>query len=296
MKPIVDLAGNVFLPEGDIVITTGPLVGLGDHAIYSTLAKRFAELGRDVYLDEEIVARNDDILALFWKNNPYIKALSDKKPNAGYIRQGLFYEIANRFPLGSMEAMERAHGLPPPYSLAPWASYEPKPFHLDLSRTILVDFSSVSSTIEDTGIAEFLRAMKSRFRNAPFVQIIPPKFASLHPPRIGVESIQIDNAFQYIDAVKSARAWIGSEAGGQSLAAIARGDRDVYEISVYPEIVVCTTPKTLNSRGYTYRCSDYRCTQFGGDKTGDYFFPLESQVHQYNMQCFVSHDVMRSIK
>lgn len=292
----MDNLGNVRLPENPIVISSGPLVGLGDWAIYSTLAKRFADLGYDVYYDKDNAARNDEIVEIFQTRNPHFKGPSDQKPNAGYVRQGLFYEIANRYPIGAIEAMERAHGLPGPYSIAPSVNYEPKRFPIDISAMVLVDFSAVSSNIGEQGKGEFLRAMKGRFRNAPFLQLIPPKFASLHPPTIAVDSVQIDGIYQYLDALASARAWVGSEAGGQSLAAAARGEHRVDDMDAHPELVVCCTPKTFNSRGYTYAGADYRVTIFGQDKSGDYFFPDELNRHVYELRCAMSFEQMRALK
>ena len=291
----VDPQGHIYMPEGDIILSTGKLVGAGDHFIFSTLARRFAELGRNVYLYHQTCARNSDILDMVWGRNPYIIGTTDRAPNAGYVRQGLFYEVANRLPgHRAIEAMERAHGLPPPYSIAPWVNYQPKKFHLDLSQVILIDFSAVSSKISEQGIGEHLRAMKGRFRGAPFVQIIPPKFASLHPPTIKCDSIQIDGIAEYFDALASCRAWVGSEAGGQSFAATVRGEFDVYNMDARPEVVCVMTPQTENDGGYTYRGVDYRTTVFGQDKTTDYHFPIELQTHVYDIRCEWSLEQMRS--
>ena len=113
---------------------------MGDHAVYSSLPERFARLGRDVYLDADTESSNPEIRDLIWKMNPFIKGLSDRKPNAGYVRQGHFYDIANRLQgYRSIEAMERAHGLPPPYGLAPKIYYTPKPTKVDVSNVVLVE-------------------------------------------------------------------------------------------------------------------------------------------------------------
>jgi hypothetical protein len=288
VKPIVDSAGNVALPENPIVLTTGPLVGLGDHCIFSTLPKRFAELGYEVYLDRDVAARNPEIIDLLWTNNPHIIDMTDKKPNAGYVRQGLFYEIANRYPSGSIEAMERAHGLPPPYSLAPWVSYTPKPYHIDLSDAVLLDFSSVSSHLEQQGIGEFLRAMKGRYRNAPFIQLALPRWTHLHPPLIDTATIAIGSIYDYLDAAASAKAWIGSEAGGQSLAAIARGEHHATEYDVTPRVSVLMTVPTFCDHGYTYATSDYSPTRFSSDVESDYHWPHEMAQHAYALRCAMS--------
>lgn len=295
---VVDRTGTIYMPEGDIILSAGHLVGAGDHFIYSTLAKRFHELGRKVYLYRITCARNTEILDMVWGRNPYIIGTTDRAPNAGYVRQGLFYEVANRLPgHRAIEAMERAHGLPPPYSLAPWVNYTPKKYHIDLSGAILIDFSAVSSKISDQGIGEHLRAMKGRYRNAPFVQLIPPKFASLHPPQIRCESIQLPSEgsiYAYFDALASCRAWVGSEAGGQSFAAAVRGEYDVYDLDARPEIVCVMTPQTENDGGYTYRTTEYRTTVFGQDRSTDYHWPIEMANHVYNIRCEWSLEQMRS--
>lgn len=297
---VVDRQGHIYMPEGDIIIGTGSLVGAGDHFIYSTLAKRFHDLGRKVYLYRVTCARNNEILDMVWGRNPYIIGTTDRAPNAGYVRQGLFYEVANRYPIGCIEAMERAHGLPPPYGVAPYVNYQPKPFRFDLSETVLIDFSAVSSKISEQGLGEFARAMKGRFirsdvrLQAAFLQVIPPKYASLHPPQFACPSIEINGMEDYFDALGSCRAWVGSEAGGQSFAAAVRGEHRVYEMDARPEIVVCCTIRTLNSRGYTYATSDYRGTIFGDDKSSDYFFPDEMKQHNYALQGAWSLEQMRS--
>lgn len=286
---IVDLQGNIFMPEGDVILSTGPLVGLGDHAVMTTLAKRFSLLGRKVYVHENVRADNEEVLELFWASNPFIDGITDRMPNAGYCRQGLFYEVANRFPIGSIEAIERAHGLPPPYGIAPYIAYQPKKFRIDLSEIVLVDFSAISSTIGDKGILEALRVMKGRFRNAQFVQILPPKWVNPHPSRIALDSIQSNSIYDTLDMMGSARAVVCSEAGSQSLAAAVRGEHDVYDLEARPEIVVTSTPKTFNSRGYTYRGVDYRVTCTGTppgpDDHADYFFPHEITQHVYEIHC-----------
>src|ERR1700692_523412 len=295
MKPIVDLQGNIALPEGDVVLTTHNLVGLGDHAIYSTLPKRFKDIGGKVYIDKDIGARNDQILEAFWMRNPYIDGLTDRKANAGYVRQGLFYEVANRFDeSGSIEAMERAHGLPPPYSIAPYINYAPKPFHIDLSQHVLLDFSATSSQIDNKGISEFMRAMKGKFRNAPFLQLLMPKWASLHPAEIACESVQVDGIYMYLDMLAACRGWIGSEAGGQSLAAAVRGEHLATEYDVRPEVRVCITPQTHNDRGYVFSGVGYRDTQFCQDHSSDWPFPHEMVNHAYDLRCAISLQQMRA--
>lgn len=273
--------------EGDVILSAGPLLGLGDTAVYSTLAERFAALGHDVYLDKDTRSSNPDIYELFWKMNPYIKDTTDRKPNAGYCRQGLFYEIANRLPgYRSIEAVERAHALPPPYNMAPKIYYDYQPAFMDLSQTILVDFSAVSSKIGQRGLQECMKMMTGRFRNLPYLQILHPKHVALHNTPLVGSGYQVSSIFEYLDLLHACRAWIGSEAGGQSLASAVRGEHEVYDEDARPEIVCTITPPTFNSRAYCYRNVDYRVTS-DTDTSRDYWDVLEVKTLMYENACKV---------
>lgn len=275
------------LPDGPVVITAGPLLGLGDHAIYSTLPERFAKLGYDVYLDKDTRTSNPEIFELIWERNPYIKGLSDRKPNAGYVRQGLFYYIANRLSgYRSIEAMERAHALPPSYGMAPKIYYEPKPFHIDLSQSVLIDFSAVSSNIGMRGLGEAIDAANQRFDNPPYVNIVHKRHVVLHTPQIAAPSYEVQSIYEYLDMLHACRAWIGSEAGGQSLASAVRGECSVYEDTARPAVSCTITPRTFNSRGYTYRNVDYHVTA-DCDAPTDYWYPHEVGVMKYEAQCLM---------
>ena len=275
------------LPSNPVVISTGPLLGLGDHMLATTLPERFAKLGFDVYLDQDNATSNPEIHELLWARNPYVKGTSDKKPNAGYAVWGAFYEIANRLPgYRSIEAMERAHGLPPPYSIAPKIYYEPQPFHLDLSGTVLLDFSAVSSAIGLRGIQEAVHMMNSKFRNAPYLQVLHPKHVVLHTPAIQAPAYSVQSIFEYMDMLAACRAWVGSEAGGQALAAAVRGEHDVYDEEARPEVVVTSTPRTWNSRGYTFRGVDYRVSA-DCEHANDYHRPVEIEVLKYSNVCAI---------
>lgn len=274
------------LPPKDrpVVITTGPLLGLGDLAVYSTLPERFTALGYDVYYDADNNASNDEIGELFWNRNPYVKGPSNLKPNAGYVHQGLIYEIANRLPgARGIEAVERAHGLPPPYSMAPKVYYEPKPPPIDVSDTVLVDFSAVSSKVARERIGEHLRMAAGRFKNPAFLQLIHPPWVVLNQERYLDAAYLVPSIYDYLDLLHACRAWIGSEAGGQSLAAAVRGEHDAYEDGVRPEIMVCTTRQTYNSRLYAYRNADYHVTCDDGRE--DFWTPTEVAVHKYENSC-----------
>lgn len=275
------------LPSNPICVTSGPLLGLGDHADYTTIAPTFRAMGYDVGYDQDNATSNPEIFDLFYRNNPaYNLGPINLKPNAGYVRQGLFYEIANRLPgYRSIEAMERAHGLQGPYHMAPHINYEPQPTKIDVSDTVLVDFSAVSSKIHRDRIREAMKMMSGRFRNPNFLQILHPPWVVLNQERWIESAYAATSIYEYLDLLASCKAWVGSESGGQALASAIRGEHDVYDMDARPEIVVTSTRQTFNSRGYTFRNVDYRAT--ANDGQNDYHSPLEIETHKYNVMCEV---------
>lgn len=278
------------LPEGpDVIISFGDLIGLGDQGMFTTLPQRFSELGYNVYLDSDTDASNPEVLELLWEMNPYVKGLSDKKPNAGYgfsgIIQGKAYEIANT--LGGhrgIECVERANGLPPPYSMAPRIYYKPKPPTIDVSNTVLVDYSAVSSKIARADLEEEMRMMSGRFRNPKYLQLLSPSWVSINQEVIVPSTYLCSSIFEKMDFLAACRAVVCSEAGTQMLAAAVRGEHDVYDDDARPEIVCKITPRTHNSRMYCFRGVDYRETSSNGDGQA-YWVPSEVRNYQYHQQC-----------
>lgn len=255
----------------DIIISTGNIGGLGDWMNYSTLPRRFSALGHKVYVSKTNICRNPEISDLIFAMNPYVLGDSDKQENAGYRFQGLFYEIANKFPYGSIEAMERAHGLPPPYSMAPEIGYVPQPFVIDLSQAVLVDYGAYSSNIRTEALQSFHPLMQMRFEGRQMYMVTFTDAVATQKPPLEGPMIQINSIYQYVDALASCYAWIGSEAGGQALAAAVRGEHEAHDMLARPEIVVCSSIMTYNSRGHTYRGADYRVTLHHSNSIADYF-------------------------
>ena len=283
------------MPE-DIILSTGPLGGLGDAMLYTTLPERFSKLGHKVYVDRDNLFRNDEIGDLLFAMNPFVLGSSDKKPNAGYVNQGRFYSIANKFPIGAIEAMERAHDLPPPYSLAPKIYYESKPFTQDLRDVVLVDFSAVSSAISSDGIREHLiEKMNERFTPRQAWQVTFPKGIVGYIPGIEGPSIRVNSLYEYVDALASCYAWVGSEGGGQALAAAVRGEHRVDDMEARPEIVCVMSTKTYNSRGYTFAGVDYRVTINSSNSNGDYWAVPEQAYERYKVMCRHSVEEARTI-
>jgi hypothetical protein len=259
--------------------------------LWTTLPERFAALGHKVFLDQDVRGRNQETLDLLWKMNPHISGLTDRKPNAGYPLHGAFYDMLNDYPEGAnLEVMERVHGLPPPYSTAPKIYYKPKPFHVDLENRVLWDFSALSSTIADNGWLRFMQKMQDRFgRDAEICALTFDSSVGGRrqmPSPIEPTTFHVGSIYQYVDMLASCRAWVGSEAGGQALAAAVRGEHSVWEYDARPEIVSLMTVGTRNSAAFCYRGVNYRSSLFAdGD---DYLDPVEVPYHRYEQTCKIN--------
>jgi hypothetical protein len=269
----------------DIILTTGPLGGTGDNLLYSTLPERFSKLGYDVWLDVDNTMRNGDMETMIWERNPYVRGRTDRKPNAGYVNHGRFYALANTLPVGAIEAMERAHGLPPPYSIAPKIYYTPRNCG-DLSRYVLADFNAVSSRVGPDGLRGFTERMAWRFPDKQFLLVRFPEGIAQNAVEAEGLSIFLGDAASYLDALHTAYAWVGVEAGGQALAAAVRGEHDAYDLGARLPCVALISPTTFNSRGYTFRGVEYHVTNFSMHQ-GDYWEPVEVPYQEY-------HDISRA--
>lgn len=203
------------------------------------------------------------------------------------MRQGFYYDLLNKLPgHRCIEVMERAHGLPPPYSIAPEIAYTPKPYHQDLSNITLYDPSALSSAIDGAGWARFQQKMLDRFGTDGgriYLVTHDPSVASTPPFAEGTATIGVTSLFEYADMMASCRAWIGSEAGGQLLAAAVRGEHDVFDTAARPEIVCLMAPNTYNSKSYCARGVEYRTSVFAAG--GDYLEPTEVPQARYEFEC-----------
>ena len=287
----------------DVILTTGPLVGLGDHMLWSTLPKRFKDEGHNVLLDSECYARNDEIFDILWKGALEagdIDALTDRKPNAGYGLggevHGRFYDLLQFFPEGhNIEVMERAHNFPPPYSMAPRIYYTPQPYFQDLSQSVLFDFSALSSEIADEGWKAFVTEVWGRRYHNREMVLAQQKTEiggrrQLHFP-IQPSSIAVKSIYQFCDMIASCHAIMCSEAGAQALAAAIRGEHPAGEEGARPDILSLMTVTTRNSRAFCYRGVDYHSSLYfkGSDgilRTGmDYLNPVEVHTARYAAMC-----------
>jgi len=114
-----------------------PWGGLGDNLQYSTLPRRFAELGIDFFISNKNTYRNREIYELVWGLNPYVKGISSENFNSGDITFNIV--DTNK---SIIYNQEYSHGLEPINEI-PEIYY--KPNYIDIVKDIiLVDWNSIS--------------------------------------------------------------------------------------------------------------------------------------------------------
>jgi hypothetical protein len=59
--------------------------GLGDHLQFTTLPEAFHQLGYETYISSRSHFRSKETWDLVWRDNPYIRGVSDEEPNCGHI-------------------------------------------------------------------------------------------------------------------------------------------------------------------------------------------------------------------
>ena len=86
--------------------------------------------------------------------------------------------------------------------------------------------------------------MRSKFKEPPLLQLLHPPWVVINQERLIESAYLVTSIYEYMDLLHACRAWVGSEAGGQSLAAAARGEHDAYEDGIRPDICVTSTRQT----------------------------------------------------
>ncbi len=228
--------------------------GLGDHLAYSFLPRLYKHYGADKVLLSSITnhgepfSRNPEIPDLVWKDNPYLDGFTDETPNVGELRWPLedFFKIA-KFSRSPVECVAKLHGMEFPASgpgfdwMRPDVPYRPSA-RPDFAGKTVVDARSTSQPFSTETIEKFVRYVCQWYQIDRSELVV---LTSLYAGQYGAEALQdlprcqTRNLHEYIDIVHSAKNFLVSEAGGQSVAAIVR-ERNTY--------VLCS------SRFYNERC------------------------------------------
>lgn len=188
--------------------------GLGDALQFSTLPRRFSELGYKFYIASSSHYRNSEIKQLVWDMNPYVVGESDKEPNCGGVAStAIDLQKTDSF----LANWEISHGLPAPYSKYPEVYYQPK-INNELSGKTFIDITCTSGQqfYDANAIREYLKDNVDTHNSI---------LACFHDG-IGIPMLLVDNyeflviqdIFHYCDVIASCRKFICLHSGGMALA------------------------------------------------------------------------------
>ena len=141
--------------------------GLGDNLQFSTLPEEFCKQKKEkVYLSSTSKARNDEIVDLIWKRNPYISGITNNIPNAGHI--GKKFPKSNK--LNIIQNWEILHDLKI-RNKYPKIYY--RPIKLKLNKIFLVDTSGVSVYYNELLKKNIIKNkfIKKKFKKFKFMNI-----------------------------------------------------------------------------------------------------------------------------
>lgn len=201
------------------VVFGQPWGGLGDNLQFTTLPKLYAEKGIDFYLSTHNAYRNLEIYDMVWKNNPFVKGISDEYPNIGSC---VADTIGDKKAENIISAAEVRHGFVGE-GRYPDIYYEPTLLNEFKDKTI-VDLGAHSlfkyglsnyynierlfDKIKNSIDFEDKNTLSVLFRNIKFDSIMTPS-----------QSVQIDSLKHYADIIHSCKNYYCLYSGGNSLAA-----------------------------------------------------------------------------
>jgi|10_taG_2_1085330.scaffolds.fasta_scaffold01105_2 ADP-heptose:LPS heptosyltransferase len=211
-----------------------PWGGLGDNLQFSTLPRRFAELGNgaNFSISNKNVYRNDEIKKMVWDANPFISdTMSSMRPNCGSMApEKVPYDTRN-----IIEWNEARHGFEPKNSL-PEIHFEPQQMPglnnvivLDLGAQTTYQHARYTLPILVENINNILKEhdgdrvvlVKSKYNKSP----IDKFYADL-------DTLTVRDIFHYASIVKNCKRFICVYSGSTVLASCLR-EQDT--ICLYPD-------------------------------------------------------------
>lgn len=220
------------------VVIAPHAAGIGDMAVHAALLELYDNEGVEARVSSIVtqppMLRNPEINELIWETNPFFHGYSDEEPNAGLRVHGVadYGELCRELgdPVAAMAAL---HGLPIKPFLGPKVlHYEPK-IRADLANVVLADPTSSSQAVPAGvfhGFAEYVcRDLRCSVDDVVLLQ-------SQHPGIHGRDTLAgnqvyfAEDIFEWVDAIASCRAFLCTEAGGQTIGAAVRRDRRTFSI------------------------------------------------------------------
>jgi len=210
------------MPEDKIISSF--FGGIGDNLQFSTLPRRFTELGHKVYLSDKCAFRNPEIQTLCWLDNPYILGETDQPSNCGDAH-GLVIRHSEH---GFLYDWEVAHNLPAPYSKYPEIYYVPKTIK-EVENNILLDVTGTSATIQ--GVYDSIRLahfLKEHYAKECITVCLFQEGIS-HPILLldGYDMIFVKDIFHYTDLIFSCKKFVCLHSGGMVLTSALKRQKNI---------------------------------------------------------------------
>ncbi len=256
--------------------------GLGDHLAYSVLPRLYKRAGaRKVLISSETnygeaFARNPEIADLVWKRNPFLDGFTDDPPNTGETGwPPEAYFAAAKTAACPIDIVAKVHGL----SITkrngsrilperPDFFYSPKP-KPEFADKIVCDPYSTSQAFSPHVFEQFVRFV-AQWHKIDSDKIIV--LESAHAGKGGIGALpdqprhRVRDIFEYADIIGSAKYFLVTEAGGQSLAAAIRA----------AGAFVLTTTRAYNERNFLWPANTYCVT--GQMTPGEQEWPMRRPV------------------
>lgn len=201
--------------------------GLGDSLQFSTLPRRFSELGHKVYLVNDAPFRGEETKNLVWNNNPHISGQKIVDWKLGDT-PGTIYE--NKFD-SFIKNWEHIHGLIPMNDF-PEIYY--KPLWVDNIEGI-IDISTITLSYNLELLIEDIKKYISL--NYPLLNFrIVNSSHRINKENYGFDVIEIGSLNEYVDVINSCKVFISVHSGQHALAASIRNiNKEFKQICYMPE-------------------------------------------------------------
>jgi hypothetical protein len=198
--------------------------GIGDVLQFSSLPRRFTELGHAVYLSSKTPFRNPEIKELTINLNPYIVGVSDAEPNCGNPVYGIIYQdVCGNFIMN----WEVAHGLTPE-TMYPELYYPPQLVN-SISDRILLDVTATSAAPQNIYDAEKLRSFIQNTYDRDKITVCCFHDGIANPLLLldGYDMVFVENIFHYCCLIHSCKKFVSLHSGGMVLASALKKYGDI---------------------------------------------------------------------
>ena len=240
--------------------------GLGDHLAYSVLPRLYKHAGAAKVLVStrtncgEPFARNPETIDLVWKPNPHVDGFTDEPPNVGETRwpPHAFLAAAKRTP-SPVDTVAEVHGLSLPvrrrkrlWPPRPDLFYRPKG-RPDFTGKAVCDPNSISQGFTPSLFNAFV-AFNADWHGIDTrdIVVLGNAYSGQARQEILPDSARyaVRDIFEYTDIIASARSFLVTESGGQSIAAAVRSSATF----------VLTTTRAFNQRHFIWPTNTYCVT------------------------------------